>query len=47
MIASIYLNDKQKSFGETWEKAHEAMNIFLQLHDEEGKAETHFLLGMI
>lgn len=47
MIASIYLNDKHKSFGETWEKAHEAMNLFLQLHDEEGKAETHFLLGMI
>ena len=47
MIASLYLNDKQKSFNETWEKAHEAMNIFLQLQDEEGKAETTFMLGMI
>ena len=47
MIAGLYLNDKLKSFEETWEKAHEAMNIFLQLQDWEGKAEATFLFAMI
>ena len=47
MISGLYLNDKLKSFEETWEKAHEAMNIFLELEDWEGIAETNFLFAMI
>ena len=47
MIYSLSLNDKQKSFNETWEKAYEAKNIFLQLQDEERKAETTFMFGVI
>ena len=47
MIASLYLNDKTKSYTETWEKAYKAMNLFIDLEDKEGKAETNFLLDII
>ena len=47
MIAGLYLNDKLKSFEDTRNKAYEAMNIFLELEDWEGKAEANFLLAMI
>lgn len=47
MIASLYLNDKDKSHDDVWEKAHEALNMFVNLQNREGRAESNFLLGMI
>ena len=47
MIASIYLNDKHKEYEEVWEKAREALNMFIDLNNLEGRAEAHFLIGML
>ena len=31
MVASIFLNDKNRDHNEVWEKAHEALNMFIGL----------------
>jgi hypothetical protein len=47
IVASIYLNDKNRVYSDAWEKAHEALNMFTNLQDKEGKAETNLMLAMI
>lgn len=47
MIAGVYLNDKQKEYADVWNKAHEAMNLFVNNDQKEARAEANFLLGMI
>ena len=47
MIGSMYLNDKDKSYEDCWEKAHQVLNMFINLNNKEGIAEANFLLGMI
>ena len=47
MVASIFLSDKSKVYSDVWEKAHEALNMFTNQADKEGKAETNLMLAMI
>lgn len=47
MLASLYLNDRSKTYEDVNEKAHEALSIFIQIDNIEGRAETNFLFGMI
>jgi hypothetical protein len=47
MVASMYLNDKTKDYSEIWEKAQEALSLFINLSHMEGRAEANFLIGMI